>query len=204
MPDSKTCTKCGETKTLDEFYRLSSSRDGIRPDCKACGAATKRRYVANNRAAYSSRQQAWREANSDGLDRYAREWREANPDYYKEHRQVSPHVGWKASYLKRCRKFGIAGSTAPFTMPDVIARYGDSCFYCEDGAFDHLDHFIPVKAGGPHTLDNVRPACVACNLSKSDLDPDEWLAEQEALDDLTEDELNAAIDEEIAKWRDTA
>lgn len=32
----KQCTKCLETKPLDQFYRLASSSDGRRPDCKAC------------------------------------------------------------------------------------------------------------------------------------------------------------------------
>ena len=32
----KICTKCGESKTLDSFHKLSSSKDGRRPDCKDC------------------------------------------------------------------------------------------------------------------------------------------------------------------------
>lgn len=32
----KTCNKCGETKTLDKFYRARSSVDGRRNDCKSC------------------------------------------------------------------------------------------------------------------------------------------------------------------------
>ncbi len=32
----KQCSKCGETKPLDQFYRNAGSPDGYRPDCKAC------------------------------------------------------------------------------------------------------------------------------------------------------------------------
>lgn len=32
----KRCTKCLMEKPLSEFYRLASSKDGHRPDCKAC------------------------------------------------------------------------------------------------------------------------------------------------------------------------
>ncbi len=46
----------------------------------------------------------------------------------------------------------------------------------------------------------VRPSCSGCNLAKGDLDPDEWLAEQAELDDLTEEELDDLIDAEIERW----
>ncbi|RAI25116.1 HNH endonuclease signature motif containing protein, partial [Rhodoplanes serenus] len=78
--------------------------------------------------------------------------------------------------------------------------YGDGCAYCETGEFEELEHYTPVKAGGPHTLENVRPSCSACNRAKSDADPEEWLAEQAEFDALTEDEQNALIDAEIAKY----
>lgn len=32
----KQCSKCLEWKPLDKFYRLASSKDGRRPDCKSC------------------------------------------------------------------------------------------------------------------------------------------------------------------------
>lgn len=32
----KTCSKCGETKPLEEFCRDRSKPDGHRPDCRAC------------------------------------------------------------------------------------------------------------------------------------------------------------------------
>lgn len=34
--DTKTCTKCGETKPLDEFYRDRAARDGRKSYCKRC------------------------------------------------------------------------------------------------------------------------------------------------------------------------
>jgi len=44
-PTHKTCTLCGETKPIAEFYRQSSMRDGHRNECKTCqGKAWKRRY----------------------------------------------------------------------------------------------------------------------------------------------------------------
>jgi hypothetical protein len=53
--DLKKCSKCGETKNLDDFYNHKISRDGKRPDCKACSndAARERRINGkDNRKPY--------------------------------------------------------------------------------------------------------------------------------------------------------
>ena len=42
----KTCTKCGETKPLDQFYPYSPPRLGYRPDCRQCHLEAKRQYKA--------------------------------------------------------------------------------------------------------------------------------------------------------------
>lgn len=51
----------------------------------------------------------------------------------------------------------------------------------------HLDHIIPIAAGGTHTLGNVRVICATCNLSRpsdaSDLNghqPTLWATDQDA------------------------
>jgi len=35
----KTCTKCNETKPLDEFHREARHSDGRRADCRVCNSA---------------------------------------------------------------------------------------------------------------------------------------------------------------------
>lgn len=45
---SKECSKCHESKPLDEFYRRTSSPDGRRSECAACCREAHRRYAATN------------------------------------------------------------------------------------------------------------------------------------------------------------
>lgn len=206
----KTCTKCGETKALDEFHRDKRASDGLKAHCKACGCAYARNWNAANKDRKAEARRAWYEANRADVIAYQANYYAQNrdADIARRRRYAVAHLAdehmRKAAhrYRKRARSLGLAVTVEPFTHSDLIATYGDSCFYCETGAFEHLDHFIPVKLGGPHTLANVRPSCAACNLAKSDLDPDEWLSEQEALDDLTKDELDDLIDAEIERWTD--
>lgn len=53
----------------------------------------------------------------------------------------------------------------------VLQRDGFRCQYCgrsaRDGATLHLDHVVPVVAGGETSEDNLITACEMCNLGKS-------------------------------------
>ena len=41
ITSTKTCTVCKETKSLDLFSNKKASKDGKRPNCKACDKAHK-------------------------------------------------------------------------------------------------------------------------------------------------------------------
>ena len=54
----------------------------------------------------------------------------------------------------------------------VIERANDRCEYCRlaqagQAATFHIDHIVPIAAGGGTTSDNLALACVACSLHKS-------------------------------------
>jgi 5-methylcytosine-specific restriction endonuclease McrA len=53
----------------------------------------------------------------------------------------------------------------------VLQRDNFRCAYCgkgrADGAVLHVDHVVPVMAGGETTEDNLITACEECNLGKS-------------------------------------
>ncbi len=54
----------------------------------------------------------------------------------------------------------------------VTERAGDRCEYCglaqagQEATF-HVDHILPIKAGGPTVAENLALACVSCSLRKS-------------------------------------
>jgi HNH endonuclease len=69
-------------------------------------------------------------------------------------------------YRCRCRLYGLQPVVEQFSRKDVVEHYGNRCAYCTVGDFESLDHFVPVGAGGPHTLGNARPCCRSCNSLK--------------------------------------
>ena len=54
MPHRKTCTKCGESKDLLDFYPRSG-RPSFRSDCKACVNARSRNYYRLNSSTVKSK-----------------------------------------------------------------------------------------------------------------------------------------------------
>ena len=151
--DSKTCTKCGESKPLDEYSKRKSSPDGVRPYCKACANAYNARYRAANRDSILEWQRGYRVTNSERI-------RADKAEYY---RRAEPSIYWEAGCRSRIKRFGIEARIESFTKADLVARYGNECWHC-GGPFEQLDHYpIPVSRGGEHSLENCRPSCAACN-----------------------------------------
>ncbi len=44
----KTCSTCGETKSLSDFYRRAASSDGLAPNCKGCRKDAKAAWLLNH------------------------------------------------------------------------------------------------------------------------------------------------------------
>lgn len=152
----KTCSKCQQSKSPEAFTRDRSRKDGRSPYCKECRAAYHAAWkTAANPESLNRRRDYWR----------ARYWADRDADLARsrEYRQRRPDRGWAAKYRRRALAYGLPVVVDDFTRDDVVARYGDACAHC-GGPFQELDHYpIPVCEGGPHTLDNVRPSCTACN-----------------------------------------
>ena len=122
----KTCTKCGETKPLDDFHRNRTKASGWRSRCRECDAKCRRRYyeenrdkVLENRRRYYEEnrdkvlenQRRYLEKNRDKVREYQRRYREENRDYRRalnranasesqamsaEMTTVPPHTRWTA------------------------------------------------------------------------------------------------------------
>jgi 5-methylcytosine-specific restriction endonuclease McrA len=64
-------------------------------------------------------------------------------------------------------------------LEELLERYENKCSYCgiEVRQRDnlHMDHIIPLKLGGPHTIENLAPACKTCNLEKGSMTKEEFL-----------------------------
>jgi Recombination endonuclease VII len=61
----KRCKKCGDLKSTEDFSKNTGGRDDLRPECKACTAARRTAWYAENREREIQRVRQWQKANHE-------------------------------------------------------------------------------------------------------------------------------------------
>ena len=84
---SKTCTKCGVVKPLDDFHRDKRSPDGRRSDCKECVREYTRRHYEENRDKMRERNHRYHEENRDKVRERKHRHYEENRDKVREYKR---------------------------------------------------------------------------------------------------------------------
>lgn len=68
------------------------------------------------------------------------------------------------------------GDLTPSAWRQVCRAFQGRCAYCGDRVWPLIiEHFWPVSRGGLTSRNNILPACVPCNSTKSDREPLDWL-----------------------------
>ena len=173
----KWCFACKQWKGLNLFNKDMSRTDGFTAKCTDCRYKPKtnrigtlaRRQKLGEGLAWCRGCAAWidkREVSkgvckaccaAEARTRYAE-----NP-FHRAERQQHAHS----------RKRNIAAISAQ-TQMKVTHHFTGSCAYCGSTATT-FDHVIPASKGGGSGIDNIVPACAACNSSKKANDVDAWL-----------------------------
>ena len=124
----KTCKHCGVAKPLEDFYGDSAARDRHRPECKACTAARRKRWYAENREREIARVKEWQQTNAERLNAY-RKLHNATPDRKRALRD---------GYYRRT--FGLSADD----VDAMLEAQGGGCAICgvrpERLASLHVDH----------------------------------------------------------------
>lgn len=105
----KVCTQCKKEKSLDEFYKHKTHKDGRRSECKECSKkiyqenikyhkeyrkeyhkknskiinAKSRKWAKENRERHYENGKKWCESHRDRCNMYSKNWRENNPEKYR-------------------------------------------------------------------------------------------------------------------------
>jgi hypothetical protein len=137
--DSKICSGCGQTKSLDSFVRARAMAKGRARLCKECSRSVLRDWYAQNQAHAKTRIKAWKLDNRQRVRNYNRKRSAA-----KTGELVDPLVRLELDD-------GICGICREDVDP-----------------FDyHIDHIVPLARGGSHTYGNTQVAHPLCNLQKA-------------------------------------
>ncbi len=165
---TKKCTKCGDTKDINEFNKDRSKIDGLRPSCRSCKKINDNDWYKRNKV----RCREW------GIKYRRGEKREEILDrkriYTAAHRMDKKKYDAAAQHYRKGRSDELVSDgtvTVPYLAELLLSQNG-KCFHCGNGLdFDnpktiHLDHLVSSKDGGKHTKLNVAWSCESCNCSK--------------------------------------
>jgi 5-methylcytosine-specific restriction endonuclease McrA len=170
----KPCSRCGETKPLEQFSRQKLGKYGHRADCKACQRVYNTTWKHANQERTRATTRSHYEANREARLAYNRAWNVANRDRtraaLRRYRAAHPKRLAMAKALRR--KLGANRQSAELALQRV-ALYGGRCYYCRAVA-DTIDHRIPISRGGTNLPANLVPACRSCNSRKRARTEREW------------------------------
>ena len=154
------CAPCYEARKMYSKNYQDKHREKTRAANKTSRIKHKEKIKAQSKI--------YREQNLEELRAKNRQYHYDNPDKTRE----------KA---RRRRAIRQNNGHVPYTEDQVLAVYGTICHLC-NSQIDllapravgkpgwelglHIDHVLPIIAGGPDTLDNVRPSHAICNLRK--------------------------------------
>lgn len=95
---------------------------------------------------------------------------------------VDPELRRYHHEKSRRRKAHLRGNHVVRVTPSQVrrrfAQFDHACAYCGRTGDLQQEHFLPISRGGTHVLSNILPACLPCNYSKSDHDPEAWYKAQ--------------------------
>ena len=83
----KACTKCGQEKPLNEFYKKKKGKHGVSAWCKGCSSSYYKGYREKNKGRLSEYYKEWRENNKENLSDYKRKWHKDNLDKIRKNRK---------------------------------------------------------------------------------------------------------------------
>jgi hypothetical protein len=162
----KECSKCKETKSLDNFAKCSKSKSGLQSQCKKC----KSLWIKENNW-------SWKQANPEAHNKWAKE--KSLKNYHKN------KVRHNVSRMIRAALVGYAKSKPTFesleyTLQDLKehleSKFQEGMTWDNYGEW-HIDHIIPqskLKYTSTEdenfkkcwSLDNLQPLWAKDNLRK--------------------------------------
>lgn len=166
----KRCSFCGVIKKREDFYKLKTSKDGLRYQCKQCD---------------KERSGKWYDVNRERSIFTALRWKKNNPvknrlsalRYQKKHYKKvivkihawfksHPHVKKAAQVNRRGKERNAGGRISGKERELLFATAKNRCLKCGSEHKLSLDHIVPVALGGKTEFSNMQVLCMSCNMSK--------------------------------------
>ena len=164
----KTCIKCGETKSLDEFHKDKKGKNS----CKVCERERNKKYREANRDKERERKKKYRETHKDEIREYKKKYRETHKEQkreydkkYRERRKNNPNFMLAKSL--RCQTYRIlSGKIKPAKTLEMLGCSLEAFRAHLEAQFTEGMSWDNYGTGGWH-MDHIRP-CASFDLSDPD------------------------------------
>lgn len=189
----KKCSKCGEIKFINEFYKSKGHKYGVSCWCRSCEVEYAKEYRKN----YPERKkeackkyilnnpEKRKESSKKYVENNTEERKKSIEKYYKNNLEKCKAAGkkWqknnplKVLDIRQKRRASLKGEMSE--KIDLLTIYENHNWICgicgkkinKNLKHPHLksvslDHIIPLSKGGHHISNNVQPAHLFCNISK--------------------------------------
>lgn len=152
-------------------------------NCVACNNLKTNKWREKNQDKERARNREWYARNVDAQRERGRKKRDQNVDRYREYsRSYNAENLPRLAAIARNRRARLKASGGTHTFEDVeriLRAQGGKCAYCHSRLRKyHVDHIIPVAAGGTNDPRNLQVLCAPCNQSKSARDPIKFMQER--------------------------
>lgn len=163
VSDTKFCSKCEETLSVDLFFKNKSRRDGLQGYCKKCKCLRDRQYDSEHRDKINE---------SARKRRFAGETRQTHLRALKNYREKNKAIRAKLQMNRKSAKL----QRTPIWLSN-FDKLKIQCYYQlaamrnrESGQNWHVDHIIPLQGkfvSGFHVPSNLRVIPAIENMRKS-------------------------------------
>ena len=153
---TKTCNRCNQEKSLDEFGKRKDTKDGRKYYCTDCGRKLAAAQRARNPDKESARQKRYYDRNRQAQIEKAAKWTKENAERVNARKRETGY-GAASQARYRCAK---RQQTPAWADHSAIRRIYSACARVtkETGILHEVDHIIPIQG------ENVRGLHVESNL----------------------------------------
>ena len=111
-------------------------------------------------------------SHKEEISQYSTEWRINNRSRYNERlrkfKAERPHYNRN----RKAKQRGNGGKHTTQEVKEIVKWQNGKCAYCRVPlAKYHVDHIVPLCAGGRNDRRNLQVLCPSCNMSKAKRDP---------------------------------
>ena len=173
MSNYKTCSVCKTTQSLEQFRKNHKTPDGLTYPCKSCLNHNYKLYrkrvpkIASQKD--KDRQKQLRLENPDLYRQKSAAYYQANKERHKiwHKNWLAAQPGRNANYVRQYNIRKKGNEVFLVTNKELRKLRSKPCYYCDSKTAGTVDHVIPIKKSGRHSIGNLVPACLSCNARKN-------------------------------------